>query len=167
VAPVVATATLPDASAVLAGASAARAASSTDRPAVGACAPTTGACSFAASTVLGERGEGFHLSGGAAPHRSPLLPPLQMTSSLESPGERVPATRAAGTLRHAAPGAPTAGLSSPSCAPPAPAPIAAQRGQPLGLGAWANRTARRPQLPSAKKTTFKTALVRCKGTRKG
>jgi hypothetical protein len=88
------------------------------------------------------------------PHRS-LLPPLQMTSSLESQGERVPVARAAGTPRPAAPGAPAAGFSSSPCALPAPAPVAARRGQPLGLGAWAGRTARCPRSPSTKKRLSK------------
>jgi hypothetical protein len=70
-------------------------------------------------------------SQGGRPHRSPLLPPLPMMSSPESPGERVPATRVAGTPR---PAAPAAGSSSPSSAPHAPAPVATWRGQPLGLG---------------------------------
>jgi hypothetical protein len=70
VAPIVATAALPDAPAVLAGTSAARAASSTDRSAVGASAPTVSACSFAASTSLSDGGGGFHLSRGAPPSLS-------------------------------------------------------------------------------------------------
>jgi hypothetical protein len=87
VAPVVTTAALPDAST-------ARAASSTDRPAAGASASTTGTCSSAASAALGE---GARDSTSQPPHHSPLLPPLPTTSSPESPGERVPAARAAGT----------------------------------------------------------------------
>jgi hypothetical protein len=67
VAPVVATAVLPDASTARAGASAAHAVSSTDRPAAGASAPATGACFSAASAALGEGDEGFHLSRGAHP----------------------------------------------------------------------------------------------------
>jgi hypothetical protein len=133
---------------------AACAASSTDRPVVGASAPTTGACSSAASAALGE-GARDSTSQGGAPHRSPLLPPLPTTSSPELPGERVPAARTAGTPRSAAPGAPAAGFSSPSCVPPAPAPVAARRRQPLGLGAWAGRTARRPRSPSTKKRLSK------------
>jgi hypothetical protein len=143
VAAAVATATLPDASA-------ARAASSTDRPAAGALAPATSACSSAASAALGEGGEGFHLSGGPAPCRSPLLPPLPTMSSPESPGGKVPTARAAGTPRPAIPGAPAAGSSSPSCAPPAPTLLVAPHAWLLGLGAWAGRTARRPRSPSAK-----------------
>jgi hypothetical protein len=149
VAPVVATAALPDASATCAGASAVGAASSTDRPAAGASAPATGVCSSAVSAALGEGGEGFHLSGGAAPHCSPLLPPLPTMSSPGSPRERVPAARAAGTPRPAVPSAPATGSSSPSCAPPAPTPIAAPRARPLGLGAWAGQTAGHPRSPSA------------------
>jgi hypothetical protein len=127
VAPIVATAALPDAPAVLAGTSAARAASSTDRSAVGASAPTVSACSFAASTSLSDGGGGFHLSRGA-PRRSPLPPPPLTTNFPGSSGERVPAARTADTPRPVATGAPAAGFSSLSYAQPAPAPVAAWRG---------------------------------------
>jgi hypothetical protein len=113
---VVATAALPDASPV-------RAASSAGRLTAGACAPTTGAYASAASAALGE---GFHLLGRAVPRRSLLLLTLPTMSSLESPGEKVPAARAAGTPRPAVPGASAAGSSSP-CVPPALAPVAVPR----------------------------------------
>jgi hypothetical protein len=97
------------------------------------------------------RGARDSTSQGGPPHLSPLLPPpLLTTSSPELPGERVRAAHAAGTLRPAAPGTPAAGFSSPSCVPPALAPVAARREQPLKLGAWAGQTARRPRSPSAK-----------------
>jgi hypothetical protein len=139
VAAAIATAALPDASAARAGAFTARAASSV---------PAPGACSSAASAALGEGGAGFHLSGGHAPRHFLLLPPT--TSTPRSPGKKVLAARAADTPRHAVPDTPAAGSSSPSCAPPTPAPIAAPRAWPLGLEAWASRTARRQQSPSAK-----------------
>jgi hypothetical protein len=150
VAAAVATAALPDASAARTGTSAARAASSTDRPAVDASAPAPGACSSAASTALGEGGTRSHLSGGPAPCCFLLLLPLPTTSTPRSPGEKVPAARAAGTPRPAVPGAPAAGSSSPSCASPTLAPALAPRVRLLGLGAWAGRTARHLRSPSAK-----------------
>jgi hypothetical protein len=55
-------------------------------------------------------------------------------STLKSLGERVPGACAAGTLRSSAPGALATGSSSPSCT--------------LGLGAWADQTARRPRSPT-------------------
>jgi hypothetical protein len=58
--PVVAAATLVDASVV-------RVAPSTDRPAAGAPAPTVGARSSTASVALCDGGRGFHLSAGARP----------------------------------------------------------------------------------------------------
>jgi hypothetical protein len=146
VAPVVATAALPDASATCVGASAVGAASSTDRPAAGASAPTTGACPSAAH---GDRGGGFHLSRGAHPHRSLLPPPRPMMSSSESRGERVPAARAAGTPRPVAPGAPGAGFSSPSCASPSLAPATARRGRPPEHGSSVDPTVKRPRSPPA------------------
>jgi hypothetical protein len=80
-------------------------------------------------------------------HFLPPLPPPP-TSLLKSPREKVPTTHAVGTPRLAAPGAPAAGSSSPSCAPPAPVPAAALRAR--GLGAWAGWTARRSRSPAAK-----------------
>jgi hypothetical protein len=41
--------------------------------------------------------------------------------------------------------------TSPFCTRPAPAPVAARRGRPLRLTAWAGQTARHPQSPSAKR----------------
>jgi hypothetical protein len=152
VTPVAATVALPDTSAARASATTARAASSTNRLVVGASAPTRGACSSTSPAALGDRGRGFHLSGGARPHRSPLLPrPPPTTNSPGSPGERAPAARAAGTPHSVAPGAPVAGCSSPSGVRPAPAPVAVRRGRPLGPGAWAGQTVRRPRSLSAEK----------------
>jgi hypothetical protein len=153
------------AAAALAGTSVPRAASSTDRLAAGTSAPTARVCSSTASATLGDGGGGLHLSGGA-PRRSPLPPPT-MTNSLGSAGERAPAARSAGTPHSLAPGAPTAGSSSPSCALPAPVPITAWRGQPPGLGPWAGQTTRRSLSPSAKETTIKIAPVHHKRAREG
>jgi hypothetical protein len=50
---------------------------------------------------------------------------------------------------------------------PAPAPVAAQRGRPLGPGAWAGQTVRHPRSPSTEERTIKIASVRREGTRKG
>jgi hypothetical protein len=135
--------------AVLIGASATRAASSTDRPAADILAPAAGTCSTAASAARGDGGEGFHLSGAACPRRYPLPPPLTMLSSQESPEGRVLAARAADTPHFLVPGAPTAGFPSPSCAPPAPAPTAAQCGRPPGPGASVGLNARHPRSPSS------------------
>jgi hypothetical protein len=52
-------------------------------------------------------------------------------------GREPPTAHAAGTPRSLPPSAPGAGSSSPSHAQPAPATVAAWRGRPLGLGAWA------------------------------
>jgi hypothetical protein len=72
----------------LAGTFAVLAGSSTDDPVAGASAPATGACSTAASAARGDRGRGFHLSGGPAPRRSPLPPPpLTMSSPVSLGGE--------------------------------------------------------------------------------
>jgi hypothetical protein len=80
--------------------------------------------------------------GGSVPHRSP--PPHRSTiSTLKTPGRRVQAARAAETPHSSTPGAPVAVSSSPSCARPSLALAAALRVRPLGLGAWAGRTARR------------------------
>jgi hypothetical protein len=83
--------------------------------------------------------------------------PLSLSSSSSDDDEfvgvvegGVPAARAAGTPRPAAPGALVARFSSPSRVLPAPVPAAARRGRPLGPGASADLTARRPLLPSAK-----------------
>jgi hypothetical protein len=146
---VAATAALPNASVARAGASAARAASSTDCRAAGASAPAASTCSSATCAALGDGGRGTHVSRGARPHHS-LLPPPPPTSFLGSPRERAPAARAAGTPHSVAPGAPTAGCSSPSCVQPAPASAVAPRARPLELGAWAGQTARHLQSPSAK-----------------
>jgi hypothetical protein len=137
----VATALPPVVSAVRAGTSAARVASPVGCLAAGAPAPAPGAVSSAASAAMGEGGEGSHLSGGARP-------PSLSSSSFDDEysevvGEESPATRAAGTPHFSVPGAPIAGSSSPSCAPPALAPAAAPCARVLGLGAWAGRTARR------------------------
>jgi hypothetical protein len=67
VAPIAATAALPDASEAHVGASAVHAAPSTDRPVAGASVPTTGASSSAVSAALCDGGGGIHLSGGACP----------------------------------------------------------------------------------------------------
>jgi hypothetical protein len=121
-----------------AGTSAACAASSVDCPAAGASALAPGACSSAASVALDEGGAGSHLSGGAPPPPPrrccppPLLPPP--TSPPRSPGEKVPAARAAGTPHPSVPGAPAAGSFSPFCAPPAPASAAAPRARTQGVG---------------------------------
>jgi hypothetical protein len=86
--------------------------------------------------------------GELVPHHSPPLP-RSSTSTPKSLGKRVPAARAAGTLHSSATCAPAAGFSSPSCALPAPAPAVAPRVRALGLGAWADRTVRRPRSPAA------------------
>jgi hypothetical protein len=83
VAPVSDAVALAGAPAALAGTSAALAGSSNDGPVAGASTPTMGAFSTAASAARGDRGEGFHLSGGLAPCRS--SPPTM--SSLASQGE--------------------------------------------------------------------------------
>jgi hypothetical protein len=152
VAPVVTTSAPPDAPAALAGASAVRTASSTDRPAVGASAPAVGACSSAASAALGDGSGGSHLSGWGLSPIAPLFPLLRRRILRSRRGERVHTARATGTPHPAVPGAPTTGFSSPSCAPPTPTPVAARRGRPLGLGAWASQTARRPRSPSTNGT---------------
>jgi hypothetical protein len=129
---------------VAAGASAVHAASSTDRPAVGA-------CSSATSTALGDGGGGFHLSAGARP------PSLSSSSSSSDDefsgvvGGRAPAAHAASTPRSLAPGALVVRSCSPSCARPAPVPVAARLGRPSGLRAWVGQTARRPWSPSTKR----------------
>jgi hypothetical protein len=146
---ITATAALADASAALAGASVARTASSTDRPAAGTSAPAAGACSSATFAALGDGGGGFHLLGEARP---PSLSSFSSSSNDELSrvaGERVPAARAAGTPRPAASGAPAAGFSSPSYAPPSLAPTAARRGRPPGHGAPVDLTVRRSLPPSA------------------
>jgi hypothetical protein len=104
----------------------ARAASSVDHPA--ARAPAPGTCSSAASAVLGEGAQAPTSQGGPLRHSPPL--PLPMTNTLRSPGERVPAARAARILRPSAPSVPATGSFAPSCAPPAPAVAAAPRACP-------------------------------------
>jgi hypothetical protein len=115
-------------------ASASRAASSVDRSATGAPAHAPGACSSTASAALGEGGAGSHLSGGPAPRHFPLpLLPLT-TSTPTSPGERVPAARAAGTLHLSAPSAPGAGSRAPSSVSRAPVSAAAPRARARAWG---------------------------------
>jgi hypothetical protein len=65
-----------------------RCGSSTDGPVAGASVPATGACSMATSAARSDGGEGLHLSGGLAPHRSPPPPPPPppTMSSPASPG---------------------------------------------------------------------------------
>jgi hypothetical protein len=118
-----------------AGTSAARAASIIDCLATGAPAPAPDACFLAASAALDEGARDPTSRGELAPRR-PLPPPLLTTSLLKSPGERVPAARAAGTPRLSVPGAPASGSSSPSCMPPAPAPAAAPRARPGSGRGW-------------------------------
>jgi hypothetical protein len=60
-------------------------------------------------------GDSISRGGELAPHRSNPSPSTTTTNSLGSPGERAPAAHAVGTPRSVAPGAPTAGSSSPSC----------------------------------------------------
>jgi hypothetical protein len=131
----VAPAVLPDASVACAGASAGRAASSVDRLAAGASALTPGTCYPAACAARGEGGTSSHLSEGT-------FPP-SLYSSYPSPDDEYsevarggnPAARAAGIPRPAVPGAPAAGSSAPSYAPPALAPASVPRVHALGLGA--------------------------------
>jgi hypothetical protein len=108
----------PDASATHADTSAVCVASSVDRPAAGASAPAPGACSPAASAALGEGAQDPTSQEGPVLRRfpPPHLPPT--TSTPMSPGEKVPAARAARTLRLSALGAPSAGSPAPSSAPP-------------------------------------------------
>jgi hypothetical protein len=143
---------------VRAGTSAASAASPVGCLAAGAPAPAPGVVSSAASAALGEGGEGSHLSGGARPpslsSSSPSSPDDKYSEVL---GEESPAARAAGTPHSSVPGAPVAGSSSLSCAPPDLAPAVAPRTHALGLGAWAGRTARCSRPLSAKnRQGFKT-----------
>jgi hypothetical protein len=149
--PVAVAAALADAPAALASASAVRAASFTDRSAAGASAPAAGACFSATSMALGDGGGGFHLSGGARPTSL-------FSSSSSSDAEFSGVTGGESPFCSLAPGAPAARSSSPSSARPAPAPVAARRGRPLGLGAWAGHTAWCSSSPSAKKMTIKTAV---------
>jgi hypothetical protein len=132
---VAATVVPPDAPAARAGTSAARSASSVDRPAVGASAPDPGTCSSAASVALGEGAQApTSQGGGAAPHHFPSHL-LHLTTSIPaSLGERVPAARAARTLRPSTPSVLVAGSPVPSCAPPAPVPAAAPRARARALG---------------------------------
>jgi hypothetical protein len=133
----------------LTDASAVRAASPTDCLAAGTSTLAADIYTSAASTALGD-GVGDSTSRGGAPHRSPLPPPPPPSTmnSPGSPGERAPTTHAAGTPRSVALGAPAARSSSPSGARPGPASVAAWRGRPLGPGAWAGQTVRRPRSPS-------------------
>jgi hypothetical protein len=145
----VSTISLPDASAARVGTSAACAASSVDRPTVGASTPAPGTRSSVASAALGEGGAGSHLSRGACPHHFPPLL-LPTTSTPTSPGEKVPAARAAGIPHPSAPGVLAAGSPVPSYAPPTLVPVATPRARVFGLEAWAGRTARRSRPPSAR-----------------
>jgi hypothetical protein len=164
VAAAVVTAALPNAFAASAGASVARAVSSTDRSEAGASAPAPGACS-AASAALGEGAQDPTSQVGACPRHFLLLLPLPTTSTPRSPGEKVPAARAAGTPRPVVPSAPTAGSSSPSWVPPALAPAVVPRARPLGLGAWTVGPCGIYGHPLLK-TIVKTASVRCERVRR-
>jgi hypothetical protein len=132
-APPVTSAARADTSAARAGTSAARAASLTDCLATGAPAPAPGAGSSAAFAALGEGAQAPTSRGELVPHRSSPLP-RPTTSTPKSPGKRAPAARAAGTAHSSVPGAPVAGSSSPSCAPPAPVPAAAPRARARARG---------------------------------
>jgi hypothetical protein len=85
---------------------------------------------------------------GPVPQLLPLHPPPR-TSTLRSPGRRAPAACAAGTPRSAARDARGAALRAPSCAPPAPAPVAATPDRARGSQEWAGRISRRSGSPSA------------------
>jgi hypothetical protein len=113
------------ASTACASATAARVTSLVGCLAAGAPTPAPGAVSSAASAALGEGAQAPTSRGKLVPHRSP--PSRPMTSTPKSPGRRVPAALAAGTPHSSVPDALAAGFSSPSCAPPAPAPAAAPR----------------------------------------
>jgi hypothetical protein len=145
----IAAAASPGISAARADTSAARAASLLDCLETGAPTPAPGVGSSAASAALGDGAQVPASRGELVPHRSPPPLPRPTTNTPKSPGKRVPAARAVGTLHSSAPGTPAAGFSSPSCAPPAPAPAAAPRVRTLRLGAWADRTTRRPWSPAA------------------
>jgi hypothetical protein len=110
-------------------ASAAHATSSVDRPAAGAPVPAQ-VLVPSPPPRLSVRGRRLPPLRGPAPRHFPfpLLSPT--TSTPTSPGERVPAARAAGTLHLSAPGT---GSPAPSSAPPAPVPPAAPRTR-LGSG---------------------------------
>jgi hypothetical protein len=77
---------LTDAPAALTDAPTAHAASSTNHSVLGTPAPATGARSSTTSAALSDGGEGFHLSVGPAPRRSPLPPPPPMNSPESSRG---------------------------------------------------------------------------------
>jgi hypothetical protein len=83
-----------------------------------------------------------------APRLLPPHPPPR-TSTPRSPGRRAPAARAAGTPRSATRGARGIALRAPSCAPPAPALVAAPPDQARGSQEWAERISRRSGSPSA------------------
>jgi hypothetical protein len=137
--------------AALTGTSMARVASPTDHLAAGASAPTTGACSSTAFAALGDRGGGFHLSGGRPPS---LSSSFSSSSSDEFSGVAGGSlvARAAGTPCPATPGAPAAGSSSPSYVPLFLVLAVARRGRKPGPGASVDPIMRRPQSPSAKST---------------
>jgi hypothetical protein len=99
--------------------------------------------------LLAREGQAPTSRGEPAPHHSPPPPPHPTTSTPKSPEKRVSTARATGTPHSSVPGAPIAGSSSPSCAPPAPVPAAAPRARALGLGAWTGRTAWRSRSPAA------------------
>jgi hypothetical protein len=149
-APVTTAVALPDASAARAGASAACAAPPTDRPVAGASAPATDACPSTASTALGDRGGGTHLSGGARP-------PSLSSSSFDNDefsgvaGGESPYYSRSRYSSSVAPGAPAAGSSSSSCVRPTLVPVVVPHTRPLGLGVWVGQTARLRTSPSAKK----------------
>jgi hypothetical protein len=149
VAPPNASAARANASAVRTGTSASCAASSVNLPATGAPAPAPSTHSSTASAALGE-GAGLPPLKGACPRRFPLLLLSPMTSTPVSPGERVPAARAAGTPHPSAPGAPGVRSHAPSSALPAPVPVAAPRAHVPGLGVWAGQTVQCSQPPSAR-----------------
>jgi hypothetical protein len=140
------------AAAVLPDASAARAAPSIYYLAVGTSAPAPGTCSSAASATLGEGGAGSHLLEGACPP--------SLSSSSPSPNDEY-----SEVARGESPCCSRSRYSSSCCSRHSRRRIlrsflrvahscsrrCAARGEG-GLGAWAGRTARRSQPPSARKS---------------